>query len=370
MRPRGVAVVVRSSTTGMTSGGLGTSADVGVTAFSIDRENVAHLAVFAPNWLGDAVMALPAIADVRRAFAWASIAMVARPSIAPLFDLVPDLDTTIVLPRDRAGRHQSIEAVRVRKFDAALLFPNSFQSALMAWQAGVPQRWGYRAGCRGPLLTRGVTRPPSGHQGAYYQHLVRDLGCDNGPLEPRIEPSPDVQRAAAELLSARGWDGHTCLVALAPGAAYGGAKRWPLASFAAVADALVGDGVSVALVGSTHDADAAAELVRQMSRDNALLVNLVGRTELPVLAGVLAHCQALVTNDSGAMHIGAAVGVRVTAMFGPTDEHLTHPLGPGHEALTHRTWCRPCLLRECPLDHRCMRGIGVAAVLASVRRAL
>ena len=362
--------MVRSSTTSMTSGGLGSSADGRVTASSIDRENVAHLAVFAPNWLGDAVLALPAIADVRRAFPSARVAMVARPSVAPLFDLIPDLDTTIVLARDRAGRHKSVEHVHARKFDAALLLPNSFQSALLAWRAGIPQRWGYRAECRGPLLTRRVTRPPAGHQGAYYQHLVQDLGFDNGPVEPRIEPSPDVRRSAGELLRASGWDGRTCLVALAPGAAYGGAKRWPLASFAAVADALLGDGVSVALVGSTPDADAAGELLRQMSRGSGLVVNLVGRTELPVLAGVLVHCQALVTNDSGAMHIGAAVGVRVTAMFGPTDEHATRPLGAGHEVLTHRIWCRPCMLRECPLDHRCMRGIGVDAVLASARRTL
>ena len=355
----------------MASAGQGSSgADVRTTAMGIDRENVAHLALFAPNWLGDAVMALPAIADVRQAFPPATVAVVARPSIAPLFDMVPDLDETIVLPRDRSGRSATIDVVRGRKFDAALLLPNSFQSALTAWRAGVPHRWGYRTEYRGPLLTRGVTRPPTGHQGAYYQHLVRELGFVNGPLEPRIEPSPDHHRAAGELLSSSGWDGRTGLVALAPGAAYGDAKRWPLASFTAVADALVVDGISVVLVGSAHDASAVSALVGQMSRGDALVVNLVGRTELPVLAGVLARCRAVVTNDSGAMHVAAAVGVRVTAMFGPTDEHATRPLGPGHEVLTHQTWCRPCMLRECPLDHRCMRGITVDTVLASARQAL
>ena len=100
------------------------------------------------------------------------------------------------------------------------------------------------------------------------------------------------------------------------------------------------------------------------------VLNLIGRTDLATLAGVMTHCRALVTNDSGAMHLGAAVGVSVTALFGPTNEHATRPLGDAHRILTHDVWCRPCMLRECPLDHGCMRGIQPAAVVEAARRSL
>jgi heptosyltransferase-2 len=104
--------------------------------------------------------------------------------------------------------------------------------------------------------------------------------------------------------------------------------------------------------------------------DDARLHDLVGRTTLPALAGVLTRCRALVTNDSGAMHLAAAAGVAVTAVFGPTNERATRPAGDAHVVLTHPVWCRPCMLRECPIDHRCMRGVGVAAVLDAARRTL
>jgi heptosyltransferase-2 len=211
------------------------------------------------------------------------------------------------------------------------------------------------------------------HQAAYYQHLVRALGCPSGPLVPRLEPPTEARRVGAELLAAAGWDGRAPLVGLAPGAAYGSAKRWPARSFADLASGLARDGVTSVLVGGPGDAAAAKEVARLAGASIGLL-NLVGRTDLPALAGVLVHCRALVSNDSGAMHFGAALGVSVTAMFGPTDERATRPLGPGGArepiVLTHDVWCRPCLLRDCPLTHGCMRGIGVETVSAAVRRAL
>jgi heptosyltransferase-2 len=207
-----------------------------------------------------------------------------------------------------------------------------------------------------------------------------------------------------------GWNGRTPLVALAPGAAYGGAKRWPPEYFAELADGLAGDGVQCVIVGTAADAPTAHDVARALKardrgpaafapqalrraspklapvsderrRESAALLNLVGRTELPTLAGVFDNCRALVTNDSGAMHLAAAVGIAVTAMFGPTNEQATSPRTPNPDPripnpesritiLTHSVWCRPCMLRECPLDHRCMRGIEVATVLEAARSSL
>jgi heptosyltransferase-2 len=325
-----------------------------------------QLVIYAPNWLGDAVMALPAIADVRRAFPGVRVAIAARAAVAPLFALVPDVD---VLTVDRGGRFDSSEAAGSRRFDAALLLPNSFKSALAAWRAGIPERWGYRTDCRGPLLTRSVPTVRGRHQAEYYQHLTASLGFAAGPLQPRIDVPADLRARASALLSAAGWNGQTPLASLAPGAAYGGAKKWPAAAFGELASGLSADGVTCVLVGSAADAAAGRDVADAVVNQRRP-IDLIGQTDLPLLAGVLASCRALVSNDSGAMHFGAAVGVPVTAMFGPTNEQATRPLGPAHSVLTHEVWCRPCMLRECPLDHRCMRGIAVEDVLAAARRSL
>ena len=332
-----------------------------------------RLVILSPNWLGDAVMALPAIADVRRGAPDAAITIAARPAIAPLFRLVADVDATLVLEKPAAihdvARWGALGAELVGGgFDAALLLPNSMHAAMLASRAGIPERWGYRAGWRGRLLTRAIPRPSRLHQVAWYQHLVAALGFPNGPAEPRVRVPQDAAAAAARLLAAGGWDGRAPLVALAPGAAYGGAKRWPPSHFGELAAALAADGVNCAIVGSAADAATAAEVARHAG--TARVHDLVGRTDLPTLAGVLTLCRTLVTNDSGAMHLGAAAGVRVTAVFGPTDDAATRPLGEAHAILTHPVWCRPCMLRECPLAHQCMRGVGVAAVLDSARRTL
>jgi heptosyltransferase-2 len=347
-----------------------------------------RLVILAPNWLGDAVMALPAIADVRRAAPEATITIAARAPIAPLFRLVPGVDGTIVLPKAAAmrdvGRWRALGSeLSGAGFDAALLLPNSLHAALQVSRAGIAERWGYRTGWRSRLLTRAIPRPAGLHQVESYQRLVEALGFSRGHGEPAVTIPRDAHDAAARLLSGEGWDGRAPIVALAPGAAYGGAKRWPPAYFGELAAALAIDGISCVMVGSAADAAAAADVARafqarmggpegaaSQSTRPANLHNLVGRTDLPALAGVLARCRTLVTNDSGAMHLAAAAGVSVTAVFGPTDDTATRPRGDAHAVLTHAVWCRPCMLRECPLDHACMRGVGVATVLASARRTL
>jgi heptosyltransferase-2 len=341
------------------------------------KPTAARFVVFAPNWLGDAVMALPAIADVRRAVPDASLTIAARPAIAPLFSLVPGFDDVVVLGKRESFSGRARENDSRPLFDTAILFPNSFHAALTAWRAKVHERWGYRTDWRRPLLTRAIDPPVGMHQVEYYQHLVRALGLllpsplRPLPGQPHIAISDELRAAGLNELRGAGWDGARPLVALAPGSAFSGAKRWPAASFAGLARALAHDGIQSVMVGGRADLPVARQIEEALGAplDGDVVLNLMG-TDLPTLAGILSACRALVSNDSGAMHLGAALGIRVTAVFGPTNERLTRPAGDGHIVLTNPVWCRPCMMRECPIDHRCMRGVGVDHVVGAVRQML
>jgi heptosyltransferase-2 len=320
---------------------------------------VSRVVVFAPNWLGDAVMALPAIADVGRALPAGALTIAARPTIAPLFGLLPAIGDVVLLTKKGPETRSPLST--------AILMPNSFQSALLAWRAGIAERWGYRTDWRRPLLTRAIEAPTGLHQVEYYRHLVRALGFANGAGQPHIPLSNELRESGAEQLRGVGWDGVEPLLAIAPGAAYGGSKRWPPEYFAALVRSLSEDGVRAVMVGSRADLPVGREIEAAVEASNGVsLLNLMG-TDLSTLAAVLVNCRALVSNDSGAMHLAVALGVRVTAVYGPTDERVTRPLGDAHAVLTHPVWCRPCWLRECPIDHRCMRGISVDRVAGAVR---
>lgn len=327
---------------------------------------IRRLLIVVPNWLGDAVMALPAMADVQRALPNVVVDAAARPSIAPLMPLVPGIRDTVLL----RGRADSIRAIAGGRYDAALLLPNSFNTAWLAWRAGVSQRWGYANEFRSVMLTRAVPAPTRVHQAEYYQRLTSALGFAAGPLQPTLVAPPELQTAGRSRLVSAGWSGSTPLIAVAPGAAFGGAKRWPPARYAAAIDALANDEIQSVLVGAPADAAAGAEVLDRV-QTRLRPINLIGGTDLPTLAGVLVHCRTLLTNDSGAMHFAAALGRNVTAIFGPTNEHETHPLGSGRMAVIHTdVWCRPCMLRECPLTHRCMTRVSVDEVLHEVRSGL
>jgi heptosyltransferase-2 len=345
---------------------------------------VNRVIIFAPNWLGDAVMSLPAIADLRRGWPDASMTVAARRSVAPLFAMVRDVDDVVVIARWGL----SLEPAPRTRFDTAVLFPNSFRSALLAWHAGADERWGYRGDWRGSLLTRAIDPAPADmHQGQKYQMLVHALGVTNGCGAPRLDLGAEMRADGARLLERSGWDGRAPLVALAPGAAYGSSKRWPPEYFAAVARALAADGVLPAIVGGRGDT--ATGLAIEAALGSARALNLIGPSapDLPTLAGALSHARLLVANDSGPLHLGAALGIPAIAMFGPTDERRTAPRtnshadsraadgdlragGPNLVVLTNPVWCRPCWLRECPLDHACLRGVHVETVVAAARRML
>jgi heptosyltransferase II len=320
----------------------------------------------APNWLGDAVMALPAMAAVRAAFPDRRLVVAGPTSIAPLFLEATSACADEVLTVEKASESSTLRAAAV---DIAILLPNSFRVAWAARRAGIGERWGFRAHARGLLLTRAVRRPRGRrHQSEYYLHLVRQLGYDAPAALPSVTISAGTRARVEALLERLEIDRSRPLVGLAPGAAYGHAKRWPPDRVAQLVRRLATRGVGVVLVGAPGDREAAREIESAVGAD-APPVNLVGRTDLRLFAGVLAACDAFVSNDSGAMHLAAAAGVPVVAVFGPTDERATAPLGD-HDVITHQVFCRPCMLRECPIDHRCMRRISVDTVLDAVIRRL
>ena len=330
--------------------------------------DVRRLIVRVPNWLGDAVMALPALGALRRHFAGAHLTIVARASIAPLFATETDARPDAVVA---AARETERDQLREIQSDAILLFTNSFRSAWVARRAGVAERWGYRTSGRGWLLTRGVRRPRGRiHMTQYYLELVRRLGIDAPDTPPRVTVPPALRARGEALLADAGVAAHAPVVGFAPGAAYGRAKRWPPDRVAAVAARLDARGIVPVLVGASDDRGTGREIESSLPA-GARVVNLIGRTDLRALAGVLARCRAFVSNDSGAMHLAAAIGVPVAAIFGPTDERVTAPAGPRSadlDVIQRDVFCRPCLLRECPIDHRCMKRIQVDDVLASVER--
>jgi heptosyltransferase-2 len=231
------------------------------------------------------------------------------------------------------------------------------------------ERWGYAAYARGWLLTRRVRRPRGTvHQVAYYCNLVRALGIAVDDHVPRLTTRPSTSARADEALSAAGWTPGERLVGFAPGAAYGHAKRWPPERVAAVVKSVSERGDVPVLLGAPADRDTGRAIESSLP-PGTRFIDLIGRTDLRTFIGVTARCGAFVSNDSGAMHVAAALGVPLTAIFGPTDERVTAPAGPAaRNVIVRDVFCRPCMLRECPIDHRCMKRIQVDDVLASISR--
>jgi heptosyltransferase II len=341
----------------------------------IDKAKIKRILIRATNWVGDAVMTLPALEAVKENFPSASITVLAKPWVQPIFSKHPAVDRILTFRKGEGaftGLSEMIRAIwliRKERFDLAILFQNAFEAALLAYMGGVKYRIGYRTDGRGFLLTHGIM--PSDevlkiHQSAYYLAILKGMGWKIKSHNPIIHISREDKDSAGRILDREGIMELDLLVGLGPGAIFGGAKRWPPDRFAEIGDRAVEEwGAKILIFGSGKEKEICSQVCSSMGHQS---VNLCGRTSLNVVMGLISRCLFFVTNDSGLMHIASALSVHTVAIFGSTDHVATGPQGPKTRIVKHEIECAPCLKRECPTDHRCMLSIGSDEVWETMER--
>jgi len=310
------------------------------------------------NWLGDAVMSVPAVKAIKHGRPDARVTVVCLHNLEPMWRSVEEVDEVIPFQRQEGT---FMRADRIKgKFDVAILFPNSFRSALEVWLARIPRRVGYAGHSRRRLLNqippakkKKKKSPRPQHHSEIFNHLAEWVGS---PPPQRFESSPGAVEGRP-------------LIGVCPGAEYGPAKRWPAEQFAKVLDAVSARrDCGWVIFGTAKDRDAAATILDNL--EGAEAEDLTGKTTLTQLIDRLRACRLLLTNDTGTMHLAAMLGVPTVALFGSTEPLLTSPMGPGHTVIRHQVECSPCFLRECPIDFRCMEAIRSGEVVEAILRRL
>jgi len=329
----------------------------------VERVGPQKVAVFVPNWVGDAVMATPALAALRARLAGARIAAFARPYVREVLNGAEYLDEVRGLESLKAGapaRALFADAAALRKegFELAVLMTNSFRTAAFARMAGIKSRLGYARDGRGFLLTERVKAAKEGGHFRpspmvdYYLELVAAAGAVSKDRRMRLAVTAEESAAAREILERFRVDLSKPLAVVNPGAAFGSAKCWPAERFAAVADGLAEKGFEVVVETSPKERD----IGEAIGKASATGLKSVWRADigLGALKALVARAAVLVTNDSGPRHIGAALGIPVVTIMGPTDPRWSQT-GYEREAILRKdVECAPCMLRVCPKDHRCM----------------
>lgn len=324
------------------------------------------------NWIGDAVMTIPAMRELRCLFPEAEITLYTRAWAEGMFRDADFIDKIVEIPNsDVSFRNTVGEAKRIRskRYDIAVLFPNSFESAAVVRLAGIPRRFGYARDGRGILLSDPL-RPPNWrnerHQVYYYLNIAAEIerrliGTETSSrLDPDCSLSVSEMRRvnAAELLEDAGVDGP--LIAFGAGSTNSKAKRWGEERFAELGQRFRDEaGACVILLGSKSEADVSGRVASLCGAD---LIDLTGKTDLAEVTALLSQVDLFVSNDMGLAHIAAAVGTKTIVIFGPTNESVTRPFAPNAVVVRTEVDCSPCMLRECPIDHRCMTRVTVDAV--------
>jgi heptosyltransferase-2 len=332
------------------------------------------------NWIGDAVMTIPALRELRRIFAGAHITLCTRSWAEGIFADADFIDE--ILPFDKAGSSfrtvfRQANIWREKKFDLAVLFTNSFESAVLAKLGKASRRFGYATEKRSFLLTESFPVPiwkNSRHEIFYYLNLVAEVEkslfgeTTVRENQPRfaLEVSSDRKAEAKKILENHGVDSSKKTVALGVGSTNSRAKRWHAESYARLNDLLQSElNANVILVGAKDEIDVSAEVV-----DKARLkpVVLTGKTNLSQAVAVLSEVDLLVANDMGLAHVASATDTKTLVIFGPTNDKTTRPLGS--EIIRKNVECSPCMLRDCPIDHRCMTRISPNEVFEIAERLL
>ena len=326
-------------------------------------------------------MSLPALRAIRARYPKAHIAIQARPWVADLYRRERFANEVLALTAGRGmsdwhGKWQAARDLQARRFDCAILLPNSFDAALLTWAAGIPTRIGYNRDGRGLLLTDPIRPPLSGeipgHERFYYLELLKRAGLTGGAVPDDsiyLDVAGEARASGLERFAEMGFRG--AMIGVSPGAAYGSAKRWLPERFAASAAGLAKElGAGVALFGTAAEAPLCAAVALQIRSQGVAVHDFAGQTSLLEFIDLAAACGLHLTNDSGAMHVSSALHVPTVAMFGATDHVGTGPFGTWTRVVIKPVHCSPCLLRECPIGHDCMTGISVADVIQASRELL
>jgi heptosyltransferase-2 len=321
-----------------------------------------------PNWIGDLVMATPILADLRAAFPAAELTALCKAPSSELLQHDQSIDElfSFLQPENsflrRISRRNVIEKLRLGCYDLGILLTGSFSSAWLFWQGRVKRRIGFAKGFRSALLTEPVKEPREKmHQVDLYKELLRPLRIRKSNSRPKLFLLDEEIVEARALLVQQGHHPDRPLIGMNPGAAYGSAKCWLPDRFSQLASRLLEEDPDLTIL-FFGDASS-SQLIKQICATlPKRAINLAGVTNLRELACLIHDCDLLITNDSGPMHIGAALGTPLVALFGSTDDRATGPYGMGEAVLNKRVSCSPCLLRTCPIDFRCMKEISVEEV--------
>lgn len=331
-----------------------------------------NILVRMPNWIGDLVMATPILTDLRKQFPHASITAMCRRPLSELLEKEPSINELFSFSRPSNGferrdaERNIIEKIRKGDYDTGILLTNSFSSAWWFWQGKVRRRIGFSGHWRRLLLTEPLRPIPKGeaHLVDVYKQLLIPLGITPSDTAPRLFVSAEEIKSATKLLEQRGWRSGAPLIGINPGAAYGSAKCWPPEKFRTLAELLLKEGAQLVFFGDQSTAPLVKEICQGLPEQ---AMNLAGVTTLRELASLIHACSVFVTNDSGPMHMAAALKIPVVALFGSTDEKSTGPYGQAQGVIHKHVSCSPCFKRECPVGHfRCMREISPEEVAKKV----
>ena len=316
-------------------------------------------------------MSVPALRELRRILPAANVTLVSKLGTAEIFQDADFIDEVLVYDRSRlVSKWSQVREWQRRKFDLAVLFQNAFEAAAIAFLARVPIRIGYGTERRGALLSHSVRVPVwknERHESFYYLNIVAELerlvrgtsSVESIAPDFTLAVSEDRKRKARRLLRGEGKRVGAPLVLLCPGSINSRAKRWPAERYAALADQLIKSGANVALIGSPNELDVSRQVCERAVHQPIMLT---GKTTVADATAIISIADVLITNDTGPAHIGAALNTPTLAIFGPTNPLTTYPLSRNAEIIRHPPECAPCMLRDCPIDHRCMTAITVEEV--------
>lgn len=341
---------------------------------SLSRTALKRVLIRSVNWIGDAVMTLPAIGVIREFFPQAEISVLANPLVSQVFKHHDWVDKVITFDRNGLhkgffGRIRLAAEIRQHAFDLVIIMPNSLDGAIVPWLAGIPVRLGKKSDGRSLLLTHGFPvslQPEAVHQSQNYLAMLRYFGITGSEKEQRLQTTVEEDRKIASRLAEAGISDTDFVVGINPGATYGAAKRWYPDRFAAVASRLSADiGARVVITGGPGETAIAADIEQDLAGNS---LNLAGKTSVRELMALLKRCNLLITNDSGPMHLAAAFGVPLVAIFGSTDHTTTFPLSDKAVVVREPVDCAPCMKRECPTDHICMLAVTSEKVVEAAKQ--